>query len=180
MLFAVALVLTACDGAPDGEATPSAPGHTSASPSSDDNTTGREGSSTGPSDPTAVPTGDTKVVGTAESVGDVGSQDPTPMTDGTLLVLSRGEADHLWELVEYTPSDSELPYVSGLLERSDVEQWQLVPIADGRFGFDAPDGDYLVCLLTGDLILNGCAEATVTGPSTWVVSHGEGGFEARR
>lgn len=154
LLVATALAMTACTGASDR-----LPAHEETS--------------------AAGPTGDTKVLGTAESVSDVSGQDPAPMSDRTLLVLPRAEADRLWELIEHTPTDDELPYVGGLLEPSDVEQWQLVPVADGRFGLDAPDGDYLVCLLSGEFILNGCAEATVAGPTTWAVTHGEGGFEVR-
>lgn len=120
---------------------------------------------------------DTKVVGVAESTDDVGSQDRSPMAEGTLLVLPRDDADRLWATIEHSPSEPELPYVGGLLDSADVQPWELVTIDDGRFGLDAHDGAYLVCLLSGEYLLNGCGEATVDGPTTWSVSSGEGGFE---
>lgn len=132
-----------------------------------------------PNAASAGPTGDSTVLGTAESISDVSGHDPAPMDDRTLLVLPRPETTRLWDVVEHMPSDDELPYVGGLLEPAEVEQWQLVEIADGRFGLNAADGDYLVCLLSGEFVLNGCAEATITGPTTWSATHGEGGFEVR-
>ena len=52
-----------------------------------------------------------------------------------------------------------------------------VEAPDGRFAADLPTGEHVVCLLggTGPYLLQGCARATVDGPTDWQISRGEGG-----
>lgn len=122
-----------------------------------------------------------RIQGTAESVDDVGTPDRVPVEGATLVVLPANGTDALWEAIDFVPDAAQLGTVGGLVEADVLGPDRLVAVEDGRFGLDVDDGDYLVCLLggTGPYALRGCAEVTVSGPGTWHVSHGEGGFSLR-
>lgn len=126
--------------------------------------------------PAAAPDG--AIVGTAESVDDVGEADRVPVEAATLAVLPAGDADALWEAIEFTPGEEQLPTVGGQVALDVLGPATLVAVENGRFVVDVEDGNHLVCLLdgTGPFALRGCAEVTVDGPASWRVSTGEGGF----
>lgn len=120
-----------------------------------------------------------KVRGSAVVTDDVGTASNSPMLDATLAIAPLDAAHALWAAIDFTPPDSQLPYVSGFIEDAGSLFTRLVAVDEGRFAFDAPDGDFLVCLLdgTGPYVLTGCGVATVAGATEWTVSRGEGGFE---
>lgn len=118
------------------------------------------------------------VVGTAESVDDVGEAARTPIADAWLVLVPDDQAARIWRALEFEPDASQLPTVGGMVLVEVLADATLVEVADGQFAADPADGDYLVCLLdgTGPFSLRGCAEQPVSGPATWRISHGEGGL----
>ena len=171
---ALVVLAAACGGTSDTVGT-----STTADPGEAITVAPNETGSTNDTTTTEEPSGDAKIRGSAVNLDDVGSVSPSPMRNGTLAIMAAADAPQLWDVIEFTPPDSELPYVSGLIEGADIGFAELVSISAGRFALNAPDGDYLVCLLdgTGPYALSGCAVMTIFGPAEWSISRGEGGFE---
>lgn len=174
LLFALVMLAAACGGTSDTvgtSTTADSGGATTVAP--------RDPASTNNMTTTDEPSRDAKIRGSAANLDDVGSVSPSPMRSGTLAIMAAADAPKLWDVIKFTPPDSELPYVSGLVEGADIGFAELVSISAGRFALNAPDSDYVVCLLdgTGPYVLSGCAVMTIFGPAEWSISRGEGGFE---
>lgn len=118
------------------------------------------------------------VTGTLTSVDDVEGGGTAPGS-GTLAIVSVDREGELWDAIEVTPDDQALSTVGGLVEPDVVAGMAMVEVVDGAFEADVPDGDHVVCVLggTGPHLLQGCARTTVDGPSTWELTHGEGGLD---
>lgn len=119
-----------------------------------------------------------KITVIAEGLDDVGANASSPLVSGTLAFVPVADEAEVWAAIEYEPSDDQLSTVGGLVPRAVIPAAAMVTVADGAFSADPADGDYLVCLVTGDdpVKLKGCDRMTVNGPETWGLTFGEGGL----